>query len=99
MRDGHNDFKVPSRMFKKAAQRGRSERGCVNPLQPEEQWAPKTVEPLSEARTKLEAFSTSCYCAEKDRSKCTTPVPSIIFNRRLVPSTITRPKFENPPSL
>ena len=44
------------RMFKKAVQRGRSKRGGVNPLQPEEQWVPKTVEPLSAARTKLEVF-------------------------------------------
>ncbi len=37
-------------MFKKAIQRGRSERRGVNPLQPEEQWVPKNVEPLTGTR-------------------------------------------------
>ena len=53
-------------MIKKAIQRGRSERRGVNPLQPEEQWVPKNVEPLTgtrcqtscngRTRTKLGAF-------------------------------------------
>jgi hypothetical protein len=49
VRDNRNDLNDFSRMFKKAGRRGRSERGG-------DAYSVPYVAPLSDARTKLEAF-------------------------------------------